>query len=56
MRYLAPLACAFLLGCGADGEPIQPTANLNVGVGANGITPSLRVGARSGPVAISIGL
>lgn len=56
MRYLALISLVLLMGCGADGEPVQPTANLGLGIGPNGINPSLRVGTQAGPVAISIGL
>lgn len=56
MRYLAALALATLVSCGADGEPIKPTANLNIGVGQGGVSAGVRLGARSGPVAVSIGL
>ncbi len=56
MRALAMMSLLALVSCGADGEPIRPTANLNIGVGAGGVSTAVRVGARSGPVAISVGL
>lgn len=50
------LGAVALVGCGAAGDPIRPTANLGVSIGSNGITPNASVGARSGPVSINVGL
>ena len=57
MRLLMVLgAVAALAACGADGEPIQPTASATVGVGTNGTYAGARVGVRQGPFTISYGL
>lgn len=56
-RILAALAMmTALTSCGADGEPIQPTANLGVNIGSSGIHPSGSVGMRKGRVAVNVGL
>ncbi len=51
------LSLVVLAGCGADGEPIQPTLNAGVGVSDSG---KVRVGGgiklRQGPVSVRIGL
>ena len=52
MKYLAILSFVALAACGADGEPVQPTASINVGSGG----VSAGVGVSKGPIAISIGL
>lgn len=45
-----------LAGCGADGEPVQPSAALNIGVGSGGVHAGASVGARKGPISIFVGL
>ncbi len=54
-RPIAVLAFLALAACGADGEPIQPTANLNIGVGSGGVHTGASVGLRKGPLGISLG-
>lgn len=57
MKWIVTLGLlAALCACGVDGEPIQPTARVNIGIGANGISPNVSVGANRGPVAVRIGL
>ncbi len=53
---LKALALLALVGCGAAGEPLRPTANLGLSIGSNGVTPSASIGAQSGPVSINVGL
>lgn len=55
MRFVSLLVLV-LAGCGADGEPVQPTANLAIGVGQGGLSAGARVGVSKGPVSISVGL
>ena len=50
------LGAIALVGCGAAGDPIRPTANLGLSIGPNGITPNATLGARSGPVSVNVGL
>ncbi len=46
---------ALLAACGADGDPITPTANVNVGVGTSGAHASANVGLQKGPWNVSLG-
>ena len=57
MKYAALFTMIIgLAACGADGEPLQPTANLGISIGSNGITPNASVGATSGPFSVAVGL
>ena len=56
MRYLPLFAFLFAAACGADGEPIQPVANLGLGIGPGGAHVGARIGVRQGPVAVTVGL
>lgn len=49
-------AGALLAGCGADGEPIQPTMSASVGVGSGGTSVAGGVGVRRGPVGLFVGI
>ncbi|WP_058273686.1 MULTISPECIES: hypothetical protein [Ruegeria] len=49
-------AGALLAGCGADGEPIQPTMSANIGVGSSGTYGGVGVGLRRGGVGVFLGL
>jgi hypothetical protein len=53
---LAMVALCALAACGADGEPVQPSANVGVSVGTSGVHAGANVGVRKGPVSINIGL
>lgn len=52
------LICAglALAGCGADGEPIQPTMSANVGVGTSGAYGGVGLGLRRGGLGVYLGL
>lgn len=57
MRYLAMvMTLAALAGCGADGEPIRPSMNANVGVGAHGVSGSTGVTVGKGPFSAGWGI
>ena len=57
MKSLAVLGLiALLASCGVQSEPIRPTANVGLSIGANGVTPTASVGAQSGPLSVSLGL
>ncbi len=45
-----------LASCGAQNDPIRPTANLGLSIGSGGVTPSANVSAQSGPLTVSLGL
>lgn len=49
-------AGALLAGCGADGEPIQPTMSANIGVGSSGTYGGVGVGLRRGGLGVFLGL
>ncbi|WP_170772579.1 argininosuccinate lyase [Ruegeria lacuscaerulensis] len=49
-------AGAVLAGCGADGEPIQPTMSANIGVGSSGTYGGVGVGLRKGGLGVFLGL
>ncbi|WP_109312917.1 argininosuccinate lyase [Ruegeria sp. AU67] len=49
-------AGALLVGCGADGEPIQPTMSANIGVGSSGTYGGVGVGLRRGGLGVFLGL
>ncbi len=56
MRITATLiTLAALAGCGADGDPIRPTANVNVGVGTSGTSAGINLGLNKGPWNLSLG-
>jgi hypothetical protein len=42
-------------GCGADGEPVQPTASVGVGVSTSGVHGGGSVGVRKGPWTVTWG-
>ena len=52
--------CLFaLLGvaaCGVDGEPVQPTANIAIGVGSGGVHAGGSIGVSSGPLTVGVGV
>ena len=47
---------AVLVGCGADGEPIQPTISASVGVGTSGAYGGVGVSVRHSGSSIFLGL
>lgn len=56
LRVLAFVALGALAGCGADGEPIQPSMNATLAVSADGsVNVRGGVGVYQGPVSLFIG-
>lgn len=49
------LAAAVLTGCGADGDPVTPTANVGVGVSSSGVSVGTTVSVQRGPWNLSLG-
>ena len=50
------LAGLALAGCGADGEPITPSAQTNLNVTPNGVSLGTNVRVGKGPFALNLGL
>ena len=44
-----------LAACGADGEPVQPTMNAGLTVGAGGVRVGGGVGVSQGPISLMLG-
>lgn len=55
-KVFGVLAFAALVACGADGDPLRPTAGIGIGIGTGGLTTSAQVGAQNSNVSIGIGL
>ncbi|MEM6340106.1 MAG: hypothetical protein AAF729_03065 [Pseudomonadota bacterium] len=56
IRILTVLVGLGLAGCGVDGEPTQPTADLSIGIGDSGVHTAARVGVRKGPFSVKWGV
>ena len=56
MKKLGILAALALAACGVDGEPVQPTGGVKVGLNANGIGVGANVGLKKGPLRVGLGL
>lgn len=57
LRVIALIgATVTLAACGADGEPVQPTLNANVGVSSSGAYVGGGVGLHKGPVSVFLGI
>lgn len=54
MRAVLILALLGLAACGADGEPVRPTADATVSVGSGGAGVSTSVTLTSGPVSAGV--
>lgn len=54
-RLALIIGIAALAGCGADGAPWRPNANIGLNVGSGGAYPSASVGASNGPVSVGVG-
>ncbi|WP_172839338.1 hypothetical protein [Tateyamaria omphalii] len=56
IRSLCVLSLLFVAACGADGEPVQPTGGVTIGVGSNGVHAGGTVGVRRGPLSVGVSL
>lgn len=52
---LAGVILTVLAGCGADGEPVQPSATAGVTVSNDGVRVGGGVGLSKGPLSIVLG-
>lgn len=55
MKKLCLAAAVLLAGCGVDGEPVQPSMNVGIGVGTGGVNTYGAVGLSQGPLSIFLG-
>jgi hypothetical protein len=55
-RIALILAIVTVAGCGADGAPMKPTANVGLSLGTGGVNTSASVGASNGTVSVGVGL
>ncbi|WP_165586946.1 hypothetical protein [Pseudaestuariivita atlantica] len=53
---LTLMALLALAACGADGEPVKPTADASVTLGPGGVSSRASVGITRGPVSVRVGL
>ncbi|MDF3351017.1 hypothetical protein HKX17_12715 [Sulfitobacter sp. KE34] len=54
-RLLAALSLLSLAACGADGEPVRPTASSSITMSSSGVSVGTAVGLRRGPFSVSLG-
>ncbi len=55
-RILTVIALFGLVACGVDGEPLQPSADLNIGVSSSGIYTAGTIGVSQGPISVGMGV
>lgn len=57
MKYAiaASLMSVLLAGCGADGDPVQPTLDANIGIGSSGVNTYGALGLHQGPFSLYLG-
>lgn len=56
VKILLVISTLALAGCGADGEPVQPSLNAGVSISPSGVSPYAGVGLNKGPLSIFLGL
>lgn len=49
------LSLLAVAGCGADGEPVQPTRDATITLTDAGLSGTARLGITQGPLTVSIG-
>jgi hypothetical protein len=55
-RGLAILSLLALAACGADGEPVKPTASSTITMSSSGVSVGTAVGLRRGPFSLALGV
>ncbi|MCZ4366201.1 hypothetical protein [Sulfitobacter dubius] len=53
---LAILSLLTLAACGADGEPVKPTASSTITMSSSGVSVGTAVGLRRGPFSLALGV
>jgi hypothetical protein len=53
---LAILSLLTLSACGADGEPVKPTASSTITMSSSGVSVGTAVGLRRGPFSLALGV
>ncbi len=48
------LTLGLLAGCGANGAPFYPTANVGLSAGPGGVSPSCNLGTSNGTITLSV--
>ena len=56
IRVLCVFGLLGLVACGADGEPVQPSANISIGVGSGGVHAGGSIGVSRGPLSVGVGV
>jgi hypothetical protein len=56
MKKLVMAAMLALVGCGADGPPVTPSANIGLNIGPGGITPQASAGITAGILSLGVNL
>ncbi len=55
-RIALILTVAALAGCGANGAPWTPNANLGLSLGSGGVSTGASLGASNGTVSVGVGV
>ena len=55
-RSLAILSLLTLAACGADGEPVRPTASSTITMSSSGVAVGTTLGLTRGPFSVALGL
>lgn len=56
IRVFSAIALMAIVSCGVDGEPLQPTANLGIGIGSSGVHAGGTIGVSQGPISVGVGV
>jgi hypothetical protein len=56
MKFVALMVVvAGLAGCGANGEPLRPTASTNLSIGTGGVSAGTNLGLSNGIFSVGLG-
>ena len=54
-KIMMAMALTGLVACGAEGDPLRPTAGLGIGIGPGGISLRPKVGVTDGTSTVGVG-